>query len=104
MLSAGFASLIALKNGYTRRRSPTPPWRRHDGGVGDLHPARGRRPDRHVEHGGHDPDGRRLGVRLLNPSVFFLATAAICAIVGMVSGSSWTTAGTLGVAFVGCRA
>ena len=41
------------------------------------------------------------GIRLLNPSVFFLATAAICAIVGMVTGSSWTTAGTLGVAFVG---
>ena len=41
------------------------------------------------------------GVKLLNPSVFFLATAAICAIVGMVTGSSWTTAGTLGVAFVG---
>jgi NhaC family Na+:H+ antiporter len=36
------------------------------------------------------------GVILLNPSLFFLATAAICAIVGMVTGSSWTTAGTLG--------
>jgi Na+:H+ antiporter, NhaC family len=41
------------------------------------------------------------GVRLLNPSIFYVATAAICAIVGMVTGSSWTTAGTLGVAFVG---
>lgn len=41
------------------------------------------------------------GIRLLNPNVFFFATAAICAIVGMVTGSSWTTAGTLGVAFVG---
>jgi NhaC family Na+:H+ antiporter len=41
------------------------------------------------------------GVSLLNPSIFFVATAAICAIVGMVTGSSWTTAGTLGVAFVG---
>src|SRR6266508_4313034 len=40
------------------------------------------------------------GIRLLNPSVFFLATAAICAVVGVVTGSSWTTAGTLGVAFV----
>jgi NhaC family Na+:H+ antiporter len=28
-------------------------------------------------------------------------TAVICAVVGMVTGSSWTTAGTLGVAFVG---
>jgi DNA-binding transcriptional ArsR family regulator len=38
------------------------------------------------------------GIRLLNPNIFFVATAAICAIVGMVTGSSWTTAGTLGVA------
>ena len=30
-----------------------------------------------------------------------LATALVCAVVGMVTGSSWTTAGTLGVAFVG---
>ena len=41
------------------------------------------------------------GIRVLNPNIFFLATAAICALVGMVTGSSWTTAGTLGVAFVG---
>jgi NhaC family Na+:H+ antiporter len=44
------------------------------------------------------------GIRLLNPTIFYLATAAICAIVGMVTGSSWTTAGTLGVAFVGMAA
>jgi NhaC family Na+:H+ antiporter len=41
------------------------------------------------------------GIRLLNPNIFYFATAAICALVGMVTGSSWTTAGTLGVAFVG---
>jgi NhaC family Na+:H+ antiporter len=41
------------------------------------------------------------GVRLLNPTIFYMTTAAICAVVGMVTGSSWTTAGTLGVAFVG---
>jgi NhaC family Na+:H+ antiporter len=41
------------------------------------------------------------GARLLNPSIFYLTTAVICAVVGMVTGSSWTTAGTLGVAFVG---
>jgi len=41
------------------------------------------------------------GVRILNPSIFYLTTAIICAVVGMVTGSSWTTAGTLGVAFVG---
>jgi NhaC family Na+:H+ antiporter len=41
------------------------------------------------------------GVRLLNPTIFYVTTAIICAVVGMVTGSSWTTAGTLGVAFVG---
>jgi NhaC family Na+:H+ antiporter len=40
------------------------------------------------------------GVQLLNPAIFYFTTAAICAVVGMVTGSSWTTAGTLGVAFV----
>jgi NhaC family Na+:H+ antiporter len=38
---------------------------------------------------------------LLNPTWFYLATAVICALVGAVTGSSWTTAATLGVAFVG---
>jgi NhaC family Na+:H+ antiporter len=42
-----------------------------------------------------------LGIRLLSPAWFYLATAVICALVGAVTGSSWTTAGTLGVAFVG---
>src|SRR5947208_16355673 len=40
------------------------------------------------------------GVQLLNPTIFYLTTAAICAVVGMVTGRSWTTGGTLGVAFV----
>ena len=41
------------------------------------------------------------GLRLLNPAIFYVAVAIICAVVGAVTGSSWTTAGTLGVAFVG---
>lgn len=41
------------------------------------------------------------GIRLLHPAIFYVAVAAICALVGAVTGSSWTTAGTLGVAFVG---
>jgi NhaC family Na+:H+ antiporter len=41
------------------------------------------------------------GIGLLSPTWFYVATAAICALVGMITGSSWTTAGTLGVAFVG---
>jgi Na+:H+ antiporter, NhaC family len=41
------------------------------------------------------------GIRLVSPAWFYVTTAAVCALVGMVTGSSWTTAGTLGVAFVG---
>ena len=41
------------------------------------------------------------GIALLNPTIFYLAVAIICAVVGAVTGSSWTTAGTLGVAFMG---
>src|SRR4029077_351119 len=41
------------------------------------------------------------GLALLRPAIFFFTVALICAIVGMVTGSSWTTAATVGVAFVG---
>ena len=41
------------------------------------------------------------GPVVLRSVIFFAAVAVICAIVGVVTGSSWTTAGTLGVAFVG---
>jgi NhaC family Na+:H+ antiporter len=43
------------------------------------------------------------GVRILNPTIFFLTTAAICAVVGVATGSLWTTAGTLGGALSACR-
>ena len=42
-----------------------------------------------------------IGIEFLSATWFYLATAAICGLVGAVTGSSWTTAGTLGVAFVG---
>jgi len=41
------------------------------------------------------------GLALLRPAIFFAIIAVICALVGAVTGSSWTTAATLGVAFVG---
>ena len=41
------------------------------------------------------------GLDLLEPSYFYFAVAVICALTGLVTGSSWTTAGTLGVAFIG---
>ena len=36
------------------------------------------------------------GLRVLDPAWFFVAVAIICAVTGSVTGSSWTTAGTLG--------
>jgi NhaC family Na+:H+ antiporter len=102
MLSAAFASLVALKNGHSSASIA-------DAAVGGVTTAVGA-----IfillsvgaligtwNMAGTIPTVVDWGVRLLNPSVFFLATSAICAIVGMVTGSSWTTAGTLGVAFVG---
>jgi NhaC family Na+:H+ antiporter len=41
------------------------------------------------------------GIEILRPAIFYAAVALICAVVGAVTGSSWTTAGTLGVAFIG---
>ncbi|HLU06352.1 MAG TPA: Na+/H+ antiporter NhaC [Woeseiaceae bacterium] len=41
------------------------------------------------------------GLELLNPRYFFVATCLICAISALATGSSWTTAGTLGVALIG---
>jgi NhaC family Na+:H+ antiporter len=44
------------------------------------------------------------GLEVLAPSWYYLATALICAIVALSIGSSWTTAGTIGVGLVGIAA
>ena len=41
------------------------------------------------------------GLNLLNPQLFYAATCVICAIAALATGSSWTVAGTLGVALIG---
>ena len=41
------------------------------------------------------------GLELLNPQLFYVATCLICAIAALSTGSSWTVAGTLGVALIG---
>jgi NhaC family Na+:H+ antiporter len=102
LLSAAFASLVALKNGYSSAAIA-------DAAIGGVTTAMSA-----IfillavgaligtwNMAGTIPTVVDYGVRLLNPTIFFLTTAAICAVVGMVTGSSWTTAGTLGVAFVG---
>lgn len=41
------------------------------------------------------------GMQMLSPQWFFAATCFICAIAALATGSSWTVAGTLGVALIG---
>jgi NhaC family Na+:H+ antiporter len=100
--SAVFAGLIALKNGHTAASL-------RDAAIGGVSSAMGA-----IfillavgaligtwNMAGTIPTVVSYGIALLRPAIFYAAVAAICALVGMVTGSSWTTAGTLGVAFVG---
>ena len=102
LLSAAFASLIAFKNGYSVAGVA-------DAAVGGVTSAVGA-----IfillavgaligtwNMAGTIPTIVDYGIRLVSPTWFYLAAAVVCALVGMVTGSSWTTAGTLGVAFVG---
>ncbi len=41
------------------------------------------------------------GLDLLHPKLFLAATCIICALVSLLTGSSWTTVATMGVAFMG---
>jgi NhaC family Na+:H+ antiporter len=102
LLSAAFASLMAFKNGYSVAGVA-------DAAVGGVTSAVGA-----IfillavgaligtwNMAGTIPTIVDYGIRLVSPTWFYLAAAVVCALVGMVTGSSWTTVGTLGVAFVG---
>jgi NhaC family Na+:H+ antiporter len=102
LFSAAFASLIAFKNRHTVAAVA-------DAAVGGVSSAVGA-----IfillavgaligtwNMAGTIPTVVDYGISLMSPSWFYFAAALICALVGMVTGSSWTTAGTLGVAFVG---
>lgn len=41
------------------------------------------------------------GIQVLSPSWYYAATALICGVIALSIGSSWTTAGTIGVGLVG---
>ena len=41
------------------------------------------------------------GIQILNPDIFYVASAMICAIIAISIGSSWTVAGTLGIGLMG---
>lgn len=44
------------------------------------------------------------GLGLLNPKIFLVASCLICSLVSVATGSSWTTAGTVGIALIGIGA
>ena len=100
--SAVFAGLVALKNGHTADRL-------REAMIGGVSSAMGA-----IfillavgaligtwNMAGTIPTVVSYGIAVLKPSIFYAAVALICAVVGTVTGSSWTTAGTLGVAFIG---
>ena len=41
------------------------------------------------------------GLQILNPTIFLAACVVICAIISVATGSSWTTAATVGIALIG---
>src|SRR4051794_9629830 len=102
LVSAAFAGLVAYKNGYTFAVL-------QEAVIGGVSSAMGA-----IfillavgaligtwNLAGTIPTIVSYGLQILSPSWFYFAVAIICAVTGSVTGSSWTTAGTLGVAFVG---
>lgn len=51
--------------------------------------------------GGVVPTMIYYGLQILSPAIFLVATAVICSVVSLATGSSWTTAGTVGIALLG---
>lgn len=51
--------------------------------------------------GGIVPSMIYYGLKSLSPGIFLVATLIICSIVSLGTGSSWSTAGTIGVALIG---
>ncbi len=41
------------------------------------------------------------GLLILHPSIFYVASCVVCALVAIATGSSWTTSSTIGIALVG---
>ena len=44
------------------------------------------------------------GLQILNPAIFLVASCLLCSVISLATGSSWTTAGTVGIALMGVAA
>ena len=51
--------------------------------------------------GGIVPSLIYYGLSFLKPATFLFLTCAICSIISVLTGSSWTTCATIGIAFIG---
>ena len=102
ILSGGVAILVGLVNGYT--------WREMERGiVNGISLAMGAILILMVVGSligtwilaGVVPSMIYYGLQVLSPSIFYPAATLICALVALASGSSWTTASTIGIALIG---
>ena len=51
--------------------------------------------------GGVVPTLIYYGLQILSPTFFLITALLLCSVVSLATGSSWTTAGTVGVALIG---
>ena len=102
ILSACIAAIIAIKNGYTWKEVETGIVKGIGLGmrailillaVGALIGT--------LIMSGTVPAMIYYGLNILSPSIFYFTACVICAIASLSIGSSWTVAGTLGVALMG---
>lgn len=102
ILAGGVAILVGLVNGYT--------WREMEQGiVNGISLAMGAILILMVVGSligawilaGVVPSMIYYGLQILSPSIFYPAATLICALVALASGSSWTTASTVGIALIG---
>jgi len=102
ILSACIAAIIAIKNGYTWKEVETGIVKGIGMGmsailillaVGALIGT--------LIMSGTVPAMIYFGLNILSPSIFYFTACVICAIAALSIGSSWTVAGTLGVALMG---
>jgi len=54
--------------------------------------------------GGIVPTLIYYGLQILSPAIFLVASCLLCCVVSLATGSSWTTAGTVGIALMGVAA
>lgn len=105
ILGAAIASLVGFKNGYT--------WKEIEDGIAKgISTAYGAILILMMVGSligswiisGTVPTMIYYGLQILEPSIFYVAACLICAMVSISIGSSWTTAGTVGVALIGIAA